>query len=257
MAARRRCRLRLLLFKIEVRPRSCRSYHIWRPCINSLTIWSPMNQVQKRQNNVRKARCCPYEFFTISLIQTERSKVRVWLILSSDLIIIHVQPSFIRFLRPGNQRRHFYIFLEPPLSCCGTHFPITTKIFFLLQPNILTYLTYLQNSRSITYLFWWILEHKVLTSYEYHASNWDAGNLKNKKTFINNIFYIDNFNIFFRTLTNIWETLLKSDVLLGQNIVCIDKKSNSGLTDSRGIESFNLRFRKLEILVEKTSCCLE
>jgi len=28
MAARRR----LLFFKIEVRPRSCRSYHIWRPC---------------------------------------------------------------------------------------------------------------------------------------------------------------------------------------------------------------------------------
>ena len=32
MAARRR----LLFFKIEVRPRSCRSYQIWRPC----TIWS-------------------------------------------------------------------------------------------------------------------------------------------------------------------------------------------------------------------------
>ena len=30
MAVRRRCRL--LFFKIEVRPRSCRSYHIWRPC---------------------------------------------------------------------------------------------------------------------------------------------------------------------------------------------------------------------------------
>ena len=30
MAARRRCRC-LLFFKIEVRPRSCRSYHIWRP----------------------------------------------------------------------------------------------------------------------------------------------------------------------------------------------------------------------------------
>ena len=30
MAARRR---RLLFFKIEVRPRSCRSYHIWRPCL--------------------------------------------------------------------------------------------------------------------------------------------------------------------------------------------------------------------------------
>ena len=29
------CRRRLLFFKIEVRPRSCRSYHIWRP-------WSPM-----------------------------------------------------------------------------------------------------------------------------------------------------------------------------------------------------------------------
>ena len=36
----------------------------------------------------------------------------------------------------------------------------------------------------------------------------------------------------------------------------LTKISNSGLTDSRGIESFNLRFRKLEILVEKTSCCL-
>ena len=32
MAARRRCRRHLLFFKIEVRPRSCRSYHIWRPC---------------------------------------------------------------------------------------------------------------------------------------------------------------------------------------------------------------------------------
>ena len=32
MAARRRCRRRFLFFKIEVRPRSCRSYHIWRPC---------------------------------------------------------------------------------------------------------------------------------------------------------------------------------------------------------------------------------
>ena len=31
MAARRRCRHRFLFFKIEVRPRSCRSYHIWRP----------------------------------------------------------------------------------------------------------------------------------------------------------------------------------------------------------------------------------
>ena len=29
MAARRRC---LLFFKIKVRPGSCRSYHIWRPC---------------------------------------------------------------------------------------------------------------------------------------------------------------------------------------------------------------------------------
>ena len=27
-----RCCRRLLFFKIEVRPRSCRSYHIWRPC---------------------------------------------------------------------------------------------------------------------------------------------------------------------------------------------------------------------------------
>ena len=99
-----------------------------------------MNQFQKQQNNVRKVRCCPCEFFTNSLIQTERTKVRVRLILSSDLIIIHVQPSFIRFLRPGNQRRHFYIFLEPPLSCCGTHFPITTKIF-LLPPKHLTYLS--------------------------------------------------------------------------------------------------------------------
>ena len=34
MAARRHCRRRLLFFKIEVRPRSCRSYHMWRPCIN-------------------------------------------------------------------------------------------------------------------------------------------------------------------------------------------------------------------------------
>ena len=29
VAARHHCRL--LFFKIEVRPRSCRSYHIWRP----------------------------------------------------------------------------------------------------------------------------------------------------------------------------------------------------------------------------------
>ena len=151
---------------------------------------------------IKKGRCCPCEFFTNSLIQTERTKVRVWLILSSDLIIIHVQPSFIRFLRPGNQRRHFYIFLEPPLSCCGTHFPITTKKkHFLLPPKILTYLTYLQN-RSITYLFWWIVEHKVLISH--HALNWDANNLKNKKKIMKNIFHIGNFNIFFRTLTKIY-----------------------------------------------------
>ena len=32
MAAHRCCCRRLLFFKIEVRPRSCRSYHIWRPC---------------------------------------------------------------------------------------------------------------------------------------------------------------------------------------------------------------------------------
>ena len=32
MAARHRCRRRLLFFKIEVRPRSCRSYNIWHPC---------------------------------------------------------------------------------------------------------------------------------------------------------------------------------------------------------------------------------
>jgi hypothetical protein len=31
-AARRRCRRRNLFYKIKVRPRSCRSYTIWRPC---------------------------------------------------------------------------------------------------------------------------------------------------------------------------------------------------------------------------------
>ena len=31
-AARRLCRRRNLSFKIKVRPRSCRSYPIWRPC---------------------------------------------------------------------------------------------------------------------------------------------------------------------------------------------------------------------------------
>ena len=151
-------------------------------------------------------------FLTNTLNQTVRSKVRVWLILSSDLIIIHVQPSFIRFLWPGNQRRHFYIFLEPPLSCCGTHFPITTKNFFLLPPKILTYLTYLQNSRSITYLFWWILEHKVLASYEYHTTHLIGKPIIWKtKNFYQQYILFDNFNIFFRTLTNIWETLLKSN----------------------------------------------
>ena len=37
MAARRRCRRRLLFFKIKVRPRSCRSYHVWRPCFMVVT----------------------------------------------------------------------------------------------------------------------------------------------------------------------------------------------------------------------------
>ena len=34
MAAHRCCCRCLLFFKIEVRPRSCRSYHIWRPCVS-------------------------------------------------------------------------------------------------------------------------------------------------------------------------------------------------------------------------------
>ena len=37
MEACRCCRSRLLFFKFEVRPRSCRSYHIWRPCSMFLT----------------------------------------------------------------------------------------------------------------------------------------------------------------------------------------------------------------------------
>ena len=32
MADHRCCRRCLLFFKIKVRPGSCRSYHIWRPC---------------------------------------------------------------------------------------------------------------------------------------------------------------------------------------------------------------------------------
>ena len=36
MAACRHCRRRLLFFKIEGRPRSCRSYHIWRPWFNAI-----------------------------------------------------------------------------------------------------------------------------------------------------------------------------------------------------------------------------
>ena len=36
MAALRRCRRRLLLFKIKVRPRPCRPYRVRRPCIGTL-----------------------------------------------------------------------------------------------------------------------------------------------------------------------------------------------------------------------------
>ena len=44
MAARRGCRRRLLFFKIEVRPRSCRSYHIWRPWARCKFIKVQFNQ---------------------------------------------------------------------------------------------------------------------------------------------------------------------------------------------------------------------
>ena len=95
-----------------------------------------------------KVRCCPCKFFTNSLIQTERSKVRVWLILSSDLIIIHVQPSFIRFLRPGNQRRHYYIPIRTtPLMLWLYPFFYNHKEIFSLPPFsiLLTYLSFILN----------------------------------------------------------------------------------------------------------------
>ena len=40
MAARRRCRRRLLFFKIEVRPRPCRPYRVRRRCIHVMILVS-------------------------------------------------------------------------------------------------------------------------------------------------------------------------------------------------------------------------
>ena len=44
-AARRRCRN--LFFKIKVRPRSCRSYPIWRPCSGYALNLKPLIKVSK------------------------------------------------------------------------------------------------------------------------------------------------------------------------------------------------------------------
>ena len=58
MVAHRRCRRRLLFFKIEVRPRSCQSYHIWRPCDNRLFIVHEDCKLKIPAEHVVYTNCC-------------------------------------------------------------------------------------------------------------------------------------------------------------------------------------------------------
>ena len=69
MAAPRRCRHRLLFFKIEVRPRSCRSYHIWRPWIQwILKTYLFEANMKKMFSNFRYAKFLSWTLLFISFL---------------------------------------------------------------------------------------------------------------------------------------------------------------------------------------------